>query len=133
MLKPAASQAHRKRRKGSLVQARNGADGFGYVFVDCTLSSDPGVGDTYLARIEANRFPASQVAFVDCTMDQHIAPEGWLVTGGLGLQLRFAEFGSRDMEGNPLSTATRHSASTRLSAQQAEALRDPAYVLGFQP
>ena len=69
-------------RKGYVVQARNGPTAYGYVFVDSKISADPGITGIVLARIDASVYPGSQVAYVDCEMGSHIAPEGWTITGG---------------------------------------------------
>ena len=47
---------------------------FGYVFKECKLTADPGVDKVYLGR--PWRIYA-QTAFVNCTMGNHIVPEGW--------------------------------------------------------
>jgi pectin methylesterase-like acyl-CoA thioesterase len=106
----------------------------GFVFVNSRLTSDPGLSGHYLARIEADRFPNSRVAFVDCELGSHIAPAGWLVTGDdSATDLRFEEYGSHDAAGNPVDTSQRHPASRQLTAEEADALRDPAGVLGWDP
>src|SRR6185436_17118442 len=53
---------------GYYLQARNGADKAGYVFIDCRLTAGPEVKRNWLARIESDRFPASQVTFIRCAM-----------------------------------------------------------------
>ena len=40
---------------GAIVQARNGASAYGYVFVDSKLTADPGVTGQVLARIDVKR------------------------------------------------------------------------------
>ena len=70
-------------RPGYNVQARNPADKYGYVFVDSKLTADPGLTGHILARIDvtpATGYPASHVAYVNCQMDKHISPKGWLIT-----------------------------------------------------
>jgi pectin methylesterase-like acyl-CoA thioesterase len=123
-------------RSGVIVQARNGANASGYVFVDSRLTSDPGITGSTLARIDATVYPSSQVAFIQCQMGPHIAAAGWTVTptgttatGGL----RFWEFGSTDLAGQPLDVSDRHPASRQISAAEAAALRDPVQVLGWDP
>jgi pectin methylesterase-like acyl-CoA thioesterase len=119
-------------RSGYNVQARNTTE-YGYVFVDSKLTSDPGVTGNLLGRIEADRFPDSHVAYVDCQMGPHIASVGWLVTGapaGGVPGLRFWEHGSTDLAGAPLDVSLRHSLSKQLSDAEASAMRDKATVLG---
>jgi len=117
-------------RTGYVVQARNGAGASGYVFVDSKITADPGISKIVLARIDAAEYPASQVAYVNCQMGSHIAPEGWTVTGGGGGSLRFWEYQSTNESGAPLDVSRRHAASKQISADQAATLRDPAKVLG---
>jgi pectin methylesterase-like acyl-CoA thioesterase len=118
-------------RAGPIVQSRNDVGAYGYVFVDSTLSSDPGLTGGVLARIDASVFPGSQVAYVGCKMGPHITPAGWTITGATPpATLRFWEFGSTDLSGNALDTSQRLSGSTRITADQATMLRDPKVVLG---
>ena len=116
-------------RAGWVVQARNGA-GSGYVFVDSKISAAPGVTGVRLGRVDASVYPASEVAYVNCQMGSHIAPEGWTVTGGASPSLRFWEYQSTDATGAPLNVSARIGASRQISSDQAAALRDPAQVLG---
>ena len=117
-------------RKGYIVQARNDAGESGYVFVDSKITADPGVSGIVLARIDAGVYLASHVAFINCEMGNHIAPEGWTVTGVGGSSLRFWEYQSTDASGRPLDVSRRHRNSRQISAEQAEMMRDPAQVLG---
>ena len=117
-------------RSGYLVQARNGAGAYGYVFVDSKLTSDPGLTGSTLARVDASVYPGSQVAYINCQMGSHIAPAGWTVTGGPGGGLRFAEYQTTDLSGKPLDVSRRLAGSMQLSASAAMMMRDPATVLG---
>ena len=118
-------------RKGYVVQARNGPTAYGYVFVDSKISADPGITGIVLARIDASVYPGSQVAYVDCEMGSHIAPEGWTITGGAAPgTLRFWEYRSKDATGALLDVSRRAAGSRQITAQQALDLRDPATVLG---
>ncbi len=118
-------------RKGYNLQARNDAGKYGYVFVDSKLTAEPGITGDILARIEVDRFPGSQVAYIDCEMGSHIAPEGWIITGGgASSQLRFWEYNSHSPSGDPIDTSRRAAGSRQLSASEAEPLRDPSVVLG---
>jgi pectin methylesterase-like acyl-CoA thioesterase len=122
-------------RAGYTVQARNLPTSPGFVFVDSRLTAEEGISGHYLARIEVDRFPSSRVAFVDCELGSHIAPVGWLTTPSddPGLDLRFEEYGSRDAAGDAIDTSGRHPASRQLTREEAEALRDPVAVLGWDP
>lgn len=117
-------------RAGYIVQARNGAGGYGYVFVDSKLTSDPGVSGNVLARVDASVYPQSHVAFVDCELGPHISAAGWTVTGGAGGSLRFWEYQSKRPGGGLVDVSQRHGASRQLNAAEAAMMRDPAVVLG---
>jgi hypothetical protein len=123
-------------RGGWEVQARNGADAYGFVFVDSRLTAEPGITGHLLARIQAERFPASHVAYVDCRMGGHVAPVGFELTpaGVKAPGVRFWEAGSRDLAGQPLDLRARHPAARRLTRAEARQLRRPAEVLrGWDP
>jgi pectin methylesterase-like acyl-CoA thioesterase len=134
-------------KKGYNVQARNGLGAFGYVFVGCSLTSVDGITGHYLARTDKNTTsPASQVAYVDCSMGPHIAPAGWLIDGyprpaadagapdgGTGWNLsglRFQEYHSLDPSGAPLDVSQRIPEAIQLSDQEAAQLRDVGAVFG---
>jgi len=120
-------------RAGAIVQARNGANGYGYVFVDSKITSDAKVTGQVLARIDATVYPASNVAFLNCQMSSGIAAKGWTITpAGTSAtgQLRFWEYQSTDASGAALNVSGRDPASSQLSASQAASLRDKATVLG---
>ena len=122
-------------RAGAIVQARNTASGYGYVFVDSKLTADPGVTGQVLARIDVSAYPASHVAYINCQMGSQIAPAGWTITGGAATsQLRFWEYGSVDASGKAIDVGQRISGSTQISATQATSMRDVTVVLaGWQP
>jgi len=122
-------------RSGYVVQARNAAGGYGYVFVDSKLTADAGITGSVLARIDVSAYPASHVAYVDCAIGSHISRAGWLVTGGSPTSaLRFWEYQSTDLDGKPLDVSGRLAGSTQISASQAATMRDPSAVLGgWQP
>ncbi|HYQ01729.1 MAG TPA: pectinesterase family protein [Polyangiaceae bacterium] len=120
-------------RAGAIVQARNGANGYGYVFVDSKITSDAKVTGQVLARIDATVYPASNVAFLNCQMSSGIAAKGWTITpAGTSAtgQLRFWEYQSTDASGALLNVGGRDPASSQISASQAANLRDKATVLG---
>lgn len=117
-------------RKGYTVQARNGASGYGYVFVDSKLTSDPGITGHLLARVDSSVYPASHVAYIDCEMGRHIDPVGWQVTGGGTGSIRFWEYRSRDPSGALVDVSRRLRGSRQLSAAEAARMRDPRVVLG---
>jgi pectin methylesterase-like acyl-CoA thioesterase len=120
-------------RSGVIVQSRNGEGVPGYIFVDSRLTSDPGITNSTLARIDATVYPNSQVVFIDTQMGPHISPAGWTVTpAGTTATgaLQFFEFQSTDLQGQRLDVAQRHPASRQISAAEAARFRDRAAVLG---
>jgi pectin methylesterase-like acyl-CoA thioesterase len=121
-------------RAGYIVQARNTATTYGFVFVDSKLTSDPPVSGNVLARIDSSVYPASHVAYIDCQMDKHISAAGWTVTGGGTSALRFWEYRSTDLAGQMLDVSRRLAGSKQLDASEAAMMRDPKVVLGgWQP
>ena len=114
---------------GYYLQSRNPAGTAGYVFADCKLIAAPEVKQNWLARIEADRFPASHVSFIRCAMGAHIPAAGWLVTGANTGALRFEEFATTSLDGKLLDVSRRHAASKQLSATAATALADASKVL----
>jgi pectin methylesterase-like acyl-CoA thioesterase len=118
-------------RQGYVVQARNAASGYGYVFVDSRITSDPGLTNSTLARIDLAEYPASHVAYINCTLGNHITAAGWTITGGSpSAQLRFWEYQSRDLSGNLVNTNQRSAGSRQLNASEAASMRDVTNVLG---
>lgn len=122
-------------RSGYNLQARNPASGYGYVFVDTKLTSDPGITGDVLARIDVSQYPASHVAYIDCEMGSHISAAGWTITGGGSTTgLRFFEYQSRKPDGSLVDTSGRASGSRQLTQSEAADMRDPALVLnGWTP
>jgi hypothetical protein len=119
---------------GVIVQSRNGAGAYGYVFVDSKLTADSASKNNILARIDVGAYPGSHVAYINCQMT-NIAAAGWTVTNGSAgtSTLRFWEYQSTDAAGNPLSTSGRLGV-TPITAGQAAMMRDPTVVLGgWQP
>ena len=122
---------------GYLVQSRNDATHYGYVFVDCTLTGALGIERFVLARIEPVRFPHSHVVFIDCKIGSFLSPVGWQLdkapgaeTPGLAAKIRFGEYRSTDLAGKPLGVGARLAASHQLTAVEAARMRDVAHVLG---
>ncbi|WP_419998994.1 pectinesterase family protein [Streptomyces boninensis] len=123
---------------GYVSQVRNAEDGPGNVFLRTKLTRADGVpdGSVLLGRID-DRFPGSQVAFLDTQMDAHIDAVGWGLTGfdcAAGEKLRFWEHGSTDLDGRPLDVSGRLPCSRQLDAAEAAKWRDPATLLdGWDP
>lgn len=120
--------------KGYLVQTRTAETGRGYVFVDCRLTGEEGAAGTYLGRIDPGAFPFSSVAYIDCAMGPHIASAGWLLNNATTAPtVRFYEYGSTDLEGEPLELSGRLADATILDATTAAQYRDATWVTGFSP
>jgi len=116
---------------GYYLQARNPAERPGYVFFQCKLTAAPGVASCLLARIDADRFPCSQAAFIHCQMGAQVPPVGWEARGTNVSHLRFGEFHSTDAQGKPVNVSRRHPASRQLTETEAVEWSDPAKVLSY--
>ncbi len=89
------------RSGGVIVQSRNAAGAYGYVFNNCKLTSDSASTGIALARIDASAYPGSMVAYINCQMTNNIAPVGWTLTGGSATSsLRFWEYKSVTTSGD---------------------------------
>lgn len=120
-------------RAGYIVQSRNGAASYGYVFVDSKITADPGITGNVLARIDGSKYPDSHVAFIDCVLGSHVSKAGWTVTGAAPSSLRFWEYRSKTETGALVDVSGR-SFGKQISLEQAAQMRDPKVVLnGFQP
>jgi pectin methylesterase-like acyl-CoA thioesterase len=117
-------------RKGYTVQARNASDGYGFVFVDCKLTAEPGITGHFLGRIDASAYPASHVAYIDCELGEHIDPAGFLVSAGDTSALRFWEYQSVRLGGGAVDLSRRAQGVRQLSSDEAARMRDAKVVLG---
>ena len=121
-------------RSGVNVQARNAVGAYGFVFVDCRLTSDAGLTNNALARIDAGVYPGSAVAYVNCVLGPHISAAGWTIDAGTPTaSLHFWEYQSRTPAG-ALVDVSRRVAGVQISVDQATMLRTPSIVLaGWTP
>ena len=122
------------------TQIRNGATGFGAVYVDCKLTVAPGVlGVTtyFLGRIDpgAGNFPYSQCMYLNCAMGPHIDPAGWRLDNATSSPtVQYWEYKNTDLTGATLDVTRRHPSSRQLSDTEAVLWRNPAFVLaGWNP
>ena len=112
---------------GYVLQARvPSASDIGYVFLNSALTHGPGPGPlrgdvpngaTYLARSPGGTASWDNIAFINCRMDNHVAPAGWAGQGVNGQPAPnpvapnatsgWREFGSTDLAGNPLDLRAR--------------------------
>ncbi|WP_158277509.1 pectinesterase family protein [Opitutus sp. ER46] len=121
---------------GYLAQVRNGLGQFGHIYVDCRLTGTAAAAGSYLARIDPTpgNFPYSQVVFLNCAMGSQILPVGWkLDNASNSATVQFGEYQSTDLNGATLDVTKRLAASRQLTESEATLLRNPAYVLGWEP
>ncbi|MGW1344605.1 pectinesterase family protein [Kribbella sp. NPDC002412] len=122
--------------EGYYNQVRNSDNGPGNIFVNVRLTRGPDAPDdsVFLGRVELNRFPTSQVVFIDSAMDGHVKKQGFQITNpndcAAAGQVRFWEYRSTDLSGRPLDTSARLACSRQLSDDEAAWLRDPSNVFG---
>ena len=109
-----------------LTQARTPQFTNGFAFVNCRLIGANGaVNNGYLGRdAGSTSFPYGNVAYINCTMDTNtIPPAGWALGSGTSLpqtaNLRFWEYQSVDLSGNPVNTSSRASWSVQLDGATA--------------
>ncbi|MBD8528459.1 MULTISPECIES: pectinesterase family protein [unclassified Massilia] len=112
---------------GYVLQARvPAATDKGYVFLNSSLTHGPGpgplagdvpAGATWLARSPGGTTSWDNIAFINCRMDNHVAPAGWAGQGVNGQPAPnpvtpnatsgWREYGSTDLAGNPLDLSRR--------------------------
>ena len=125
--------------KGYNCQMRNGAMYYGAIFADCWITRASGFTGHYLNRVDPNLYPNSAVACLNCRMDTHIDPVGWLLNNYTNNvsptnSLRFWEYQSTDLTGtNWINTNSRAPYSRQLTAVEAAALRNLTNVFGWLP
>jgi hypothetical protein len=113
---------------GHLTQPRTEQGYNGLGFVNCLIDGAPGVTGSDLGRDAANSgngdYYYGQDAYINCRMDTNvIIPAGWILGSGT-LQadttfLRFWEFDSVDLSGNPVNTSSRVPWSTEIDGNTA--------------
>ncbi len=91
----------RAKRSGGYLTAASTPEGqtYGYVFLNCKLTSDEGVKDVYLGRPWR---PYAKTVFIGCEMGSHIKPEGWNNWGKPEAEKTtfYAEFGTNGSDTN---------------------------------
>lgn len=121
---------------GFYTQVRNGATGFGNVYVDCRLTAADGVVGKvqyFLGRVDPGpgNFPYSQCMYLNCAMGAHIDPAGWRLDNATSSPtVQYFEYKSTDLSGATLDVTKRHVSSRQLSETEANFWRNPANVLG---
>jgi pectate lyase/pectin methylesterase-like acyl-CoA thioesterase len=113
------------------VQARTPQNQPGFIYVNCRLSASSGVTGTFLARIDPNVFPDSQVVYINSAMGSHVSPTGWLLNNATSSStVRFWEYRSTGFDGTLLDVSQRIASSRQLTDAEASQWSDPAFVLG---
>ncbi len=121
------------------TQVRNAPGAHGFIFLNCRFDGAPGVQGNALSRIQAWRFPESEVVLVDCQIGPAVSPAGWEFqsgTEGIGdvSRIRFWEINSRDLAGRPIDASQRLPGTRRLDpvadAELIARYRDPVALLG---
>jgi hypothetical protein len=117
---------------GYYTQIRNPQGVNGDVFVNCRLTrANDSITGSYLARIDPNVFPYSQVVYINSAMDAHIRPVGWLLNNASDApDVQFWEYHSTDLDGNLLDVSQRAPFSRQLTDAEAALWSDPSFVLG---
>jgi hypothetical protein len=117
---------------GYYTMIRNPQGVPGDIFVNCRLTrANDAITGSYLARIDPNVFPYSQVVYINCAMDAHVRPVGWLLNNATEApDVEFWEYHSTDLQGNLLDVSQRSPVSRQLTDEEAAQWSDPALVLG---
>ncbi|WP_282941331.1 pectinesterase family protein [Paenibacillus sp. RC67] len=118
---------HSKRKGGYLTAASTPEQQtFGYVFLDCQVTADPGMTDVYLGRPWR---PFANVVWIRTEMDASIKPEGWHNWNDPERETtsRYYEFSSRGPGANP---GSRVAWSKQLSAEEADRYTVSAILSG---
>lgn len=74
----------------------------------------------------------SKAVYIDTTMGSHINPVGWLLDNAdcpAAAHAQFWEYGSENLQGQPVDTSQRLACSRQLTAAEAAQWSDPAFVL----
>lgn len=91
-------------RDGSVLCAPSQARQYGYVFLDCRVSSVNRAYSYQLGRPWGSGTPGA--IFINLTMEQLASAEGWAEMSG-GWPMRFAEYGTRTSSGTVVDLRTR--------------------------
>lgn len=129
-----------------LTQARTGQNTNGFAFINCRIyGQNSGITNGALGRDAGSSgntpsYPYGQAAYVNCAMDTNlIIPAGWVLGSGSSqgpdtANLRFWEYGSVDLNGNPVNTSSRVAWSTQLTAAGASQVQNVTnWFSGWQP
>lgn len=123
------------RNNAYYTQIRNTAANHGYVFNRCTFTGAEGITGNVLSRIDASRFPNSEVVLIDCVLGPAVGAVAWKLDGAQDIkEVHYWEFNSRDLEGKPVDASRRLAGSRQLKQpEDAELIKNysnPVFVLG---
>lgn len=98
-----------------------------FIFRNCNITAESGVADNsyYLGRpwnVTSGAF------YLNCTLGKHINPKGWKEWSGNETTASFAEYNSKDTNGNPVDVTSRVSWSFQLPKTDVDNLLTPAAV-----
>ncbi len=100
----------------------------GYLFRDCTITADPGVGTLLLGRPWRTY---ATVIWVNTTVrSASIAPAGWQEWAGRLTTSTYAEFNTHTPDGKPVDVSQRIAPSRQLTAAEAAKLTVQAWLAG---
>ena len=122
--------------RAPIVQARNPATGYGYVFVDSKLTADAGLTGNVLARIDVGAYPGQPRRLHQLPDDAADRGGGLAADRAAADVSRCASGSTRasTRRGNAINVGSRLNGSKQLTAAQAAMMRDPSVVLaGWQP
>jgi pectinesterase len=92
----------------------------GYLFLDCTITAEPGISQLLLGRPWR---AYSTVYFVNTKVaGTRLAPAGWAEWAGKLATSTYAEYNTTDAEGKPANTSGRIAGTRQLNRQEANKL-----------
>ena len=108
-------QLHSKKNSHITAASTNSIIPYGFVFMDCRLTTDSTINKVSLGRPWT---PTASVTYLNCWMDKHIIPEGWNNWKNTANEAtaRYSEFNSSGPGANP---AARVKWAKQLTAEEA--------------
>ena len=108
---------------------------YGADFLDCSLTKASSFTGHYLNRIDPSVYPYSAAAYINCKMDTHIAPAGWLLNNFTTPtnNLHFGNTKARISTAICLTSASAPAFSMQLNNAQATLTRNLTNVFGWLP
>jgi pectinesterase len=105
---------------------------YGLVFLNCHLIKGPGVNAHSTGLMRPWR-EDGQAAFINCTMDNHIAPNGWTKWDGREKTCRAVEYGSKKPDGTTVDLSKRASWGKILTDSEAAEYSVTNVLGGWNP